>query len=106
MEVLGVIFSIIVAAVQGLKKIRPTWDGRPDPLVMMGSLDGHYIGSLQSFGPLFNGKLNFLVFFQALVAFHLEGGEVYEYIFAILAANESKALGGIKPLDGTNMTFF
>lgn len=37
-----------------------------------GSLDGYYVGSLQSFGSLLDGEFNLLVLFQTLVAFHLE----------------------------------
>jgi hypothetical protein len=73
---------------------------------MRGSLDGYYVGSLQSFGALLDGELNLLVLFQTLVAFHLESREVYKNILSALAADESESLGGIEPLDGTNITFF
>src|ERR1700692_3595796 len=46
-------------------------------------------------------KLNRLAFVQRFVSISLNGGEVYEYVFAGLALDESKALAGVKPLYGS-----
>ena len=43
-------------------------------------------------------ELNLLTFLQAAKAVGLDGGEVHEYIFTILAADKTIALGIVKPL--------
>jgi hypothetical protein len=53
---------------------------------------------LPALGALDHVKLNLLTFLQAAEAASLNGGEMHEYIFAILAADESVALGVVKPL--------
>jgi hypothetical protein len=73
---------------------------------MMQLLDGYDVGCLESLGTLLDGKLDFLILLQALVTFHLEGGEVHEYILSVLTSNEPKTFGRIEPLDRADMTFF
>ena len=43
-------------------------------------------------------ELNLLTFLQAAKTVCLDGGEVYEYVFTILAADKTIALGIVKPL--------
>jgi hypothetical protein len=53
---------------------------------------------LPALGSFNNVELHRLAFFQAAKAVRLDRREMHEYIFAILAADESKALGVIEPL--------
>src|SRR6266446_5243195 len=53
---------------------------------------------LPALGALGHFELHGLAFLQALEAARLDGREMHEDIFAILAADESEALGVIKPL--------
>jgi hypothetical protein len=73
---------------------------------IMRLLDGDNVGGLESFGTLFDRELHFLIFLKAFVTFHLEGGEVHEYIFTVLTSNEAETFGCIEPFDSTDMTFF
>jgi len=43
-------------------------------------------------------KLHLLTFLEAAESAGLDGGEMYEYILTILAADETIALGVVKPL--------
>ncbi len=43
-------------------------------------------------------KLNLLTFLQAAKTVCLDGGEMHKYIFTILAADKTIALGIVKPL--------
>jgi hypothetical protein len=67
--------------------------------------EGHYIGSLQTFGAFLNGKLHLLFGFQLTVAIRLNGGEVHKHIITTIATNEAIALGGIEPFNGSNKAF-
>jgi hypothetical protein len=53
---------------------------------------------LPAFGAFDYVKLNLLAFLQAAETAGLNGGEMYEYIFAVLAADESVAFSVVKPL--------
>jgi hypothetical protein len=64
----------------------------------------HYIGGLQAFRPIFDGKLYPLLGFELLVAFHLEGAEMDKDILAIFAADKAIAFGGIEPFYGSGET--
>jgi len=54
--------------------------------------------SLVAFRALFDLEFDCLAFVQGLIAFHLNGGEVNEHVFARLALDESIAFGCVKPL--------
>ena len=43
-------------------------------------------------------ELNRLSFLKAAESLRLDGGVMYEYILAVLAADETKAFGVVKPL--------
>jgi hypothetical protein len=61
-------------------------------------LDALDVLCLPAFGALDYVKLNLLTFLKAAEAVGLNGGEVNEHILAVLAADESIALGIVKPL--------
>ena len=56
---------------------------------------------LQAFLALDDSEADLLSFFQAFEALALDGAEMHEYILAIFAADEAKALGVVEPLHGT-----
>ena len=57
---------------------------------------------LQAFRPLLDLKADSLAFGQRLEAAAFDGGEVHEHIFtAIGRGDKAKALGFVKPLNGT-----
>ena len=58
-------------------------------------LDVFRLQSLRTFGYVEPYRLPFL---EATKATRLDGGEMHEDIFAILAGNKAKALGIVKPL--------
>jgi hypothetical protein len=60
-----------------------------------------YVRSLQALGASGNLEFNRLPFVQRLVPFSLNGGEVYENVLAGLALDESEALTGVEPLNGS-----
>jgi hypothetical protein len=53
---------------------------------------------LPALGAFDNVELNLLAFLQAAESVRLDGGEVNEYVFAVLAADEPITLGVVKPL--------
>jgi len=53
---------------------------------------------LKAFRTLLHLEFNCLTLIQGLVTVHLNGGEVYEYIFTGLTLDESVALRSIEPL--------
>ena len=57
-----------------------------------------YILCLPALGSLDYIELDLLTFLQAPKSTGLDGGEVYEYILSILAADETITLGVVKPL--------
>jgi hypothetical protein len=61
-------------------------------------LDAFDVLCLPALGALYDVELNLLTFLQAAKTVGLDGGEVHEYVFTILAADESIALGIVKPL--------
>ena len=61
-------------------------------------LDALDVLSLPALGAFDHVKLNLLTFLQTAESASLDGGEMHEDILAILAANESVALGVVKPL--------
>ena len=62
------------------------------------SLDALDVLRLPALGALYDVELNLLTFLQAAKTVCLDGGEVHEYVLAILAADETIALGIVKPL--------
>ncbi len=58
----------------------------------------HNIGRLRTFGATGNFEFNFLIYFQGLESFALDGREVHEHIFSIFLGNEAIAFGVIEPL--------
>jgi len=64
----------------------------------MHRLEGCYVLRLKALRTLLDFKFHCLTFIQRLVALGLNGGKMYEYIFAGLALDESKALRSIEPL--------
>jgi hypothetical protein len=61
-------------------------------------LDALDVLCLPAFGAFDYVKLNLLTFLKAAEAVGLNGGEVNENVLAVLAADESIALGIVKPL--------
>ena len=61
-------------------------------------LDAFDVLGLPALGAFDHVKLYLLTFLQTAEAAGLNGGEMYEYILAVLAADESIALGVVKPL--------
>jgi hypothetical protein len=61
-------------------------------------LDGLDVLGLPALRTLDDVKLNLLTFLQAAESIRLDSGEVNEHIFAVLTANETIALGIVKPL--------
>src|SRR5215813_8298360 len=59
------------------------------------------VRSLQTLRATHDFELNGLAVVQGLVAFRLDRGKMYEYIFPGLALDEAKALAGVKPLHGS-----
>src|SRR5579871_1840391 len=59
------------------------------------------VGSLQTLRATHNFEFNSLAVVQGLVAFRLDRGIMYEYIFPGLALDEAEALAGVKPLHGS-----
>ena len=55
------------------------------------------VGSLMSAGTFHDIELNVLTFVKGLEAFTLDGGKMYEYVFAIFTFDETKALFSVKP---------
>jgi hypothetical protein len=66
----------------------------------VGLKSGNVCG-LETLGTTSDFKFNRLAFVQRFVSISLNCGKVYEYIFAGLALDESKALAGVKPLHGS-----
>jgi hypothetical protein len=64
-------------------------------------LESGNVCGLQTLWTTSDFKLNRLAFVQRFVSISLNGGEMYEYIFAGLALDESKALAGVKPFYGS-----
>ena len=62
------------------------------------SLDTLDVLCLPALGAFDHVKLHLLSFLQAAEAARLDGGEMYEYILTVLAADETIALGVVKPL--------
>ncbi len=63
------------------------------------NLDGLHVFRLPAFGSLDDIELDRLAFLQAAEAVGLDSGEMHENIFPILAADESKSLGVVEPLN-------
>ena len=61
-------------------------------------LDALDVLCLPALGALHNVKLHLLTFLKAAEAASLNGGEMHEYILAVLAADKTVALGVVKPL--------
>jgi hypothetical protein len=61
-------------------------------------LDAFNVFCLPAFWAFYNVELNLLSFLQTAETTGLDSGEVYKHVFAILAADESVALGVVKPL--------
>ena len=63
-----------------------------------GGLDAFDVLRLPALGAFYDVELNLLTFLQAAKAVCLDGGEVNENVLATLAADETIALGIVKPL--------
>ena len=61
-------------------------------------LDALDVLCLPALGAFDHVKLHLLTFLQTAESARLNGGEMYEYILTVLAADESIALGIVKPL--------
>jgi hypothetical protein len=61
-------------------------------------LDTLHVLGLPALGAFDHIELNLLAFLEAAESTRLYGGEVYEYILTILAANETITLGVVEPL--------
>jgi len=61
-------------------------------------LDALDVLSLPALGALDHVKLHLLTFLQTAEPTSLNGGEMYEDILTVLAADETVALGVVKPL--------
>jgi hypothetical protein len=82
-----------------LKKLKAAIAGRPYRVVTCEvGLDRLDVLCLPSLGAFDYVKLHLLTFLEAAESARLDGGEMYEYILSILAADESIALGVVKPL--------
>ena len=57
-----------------------------------------YLVGLRSFGSLDDVKLDFIAFFEALVAFALNGCVMDEDVGSIIASEETVSLSVVKPL--------
>ena len=64
------------------------------PRLPLGDL---YVFRLPAFRPLYNIKLDRLTLFQGAESVALNGGVMNEHVVAIGAADESEALGIVKP---------
>lgn len=49
-------------------------------------------------------ELNALTLFKGSVSISLDGGEVNKQVLAIITDDETEALGGVEPLDGTALS--
>ena len=61
-------------------------------------LEGLDVRGLEALGSFGHFEFNSLAIIQRLIAISHDRRKMYEYIFAALALDESKALAGIKPL--------
>jgi hypothetical protein len=77
------------------KERRPA--GPPSLRILFCGLDAFNVLGLPSFGAFDYVELNLLALLQAAKPVCLNGGEVHEYIFTILAADKTLALGVVKP---------
>src|SRR4051794_28031482 len=59
------------------------------------------VGRLKALGPLLHLELDRLAFLEALVAVHLDGGEVDEDISPVRLRDEPVALLSVEPFDST-----
>jgi anti-sigma B factor antagonist len=70
----------------------------PPSLEFLRGLDGLDVLGLPALRTFHDVELDLLTFLQAAESVRLDSGEVYEHIFAVLTANETIALGIVKPL--------
>src|SRR5690606_37385227 len=61
--------------------------------------DASHVGGVEPLGAGLNLELDDLALRQGLEAVHLNGGEMYEDVFAALLLNEAIAFGVIEPLN-------
>ena len=64
-------------------------------------LNYSYIGSLRSLFTLRYLILYILTLFKSLKSFHVQTGEMYEYILSVLSCNKAIAFLIVKPLYGS-----
>jgi hypothetical protein len=62
-------------------------------------LDFSYVGGLQPFGAVNHIERYGLAFGEGFETFTLDGGEVYEYVFAVFLLDETETLGVVEPLN-------
>ena len=79
-------------------KIRRAAFRPPCPSNCEAVLDAFDVFCLPALGAFDYVELNLLSFLQAAETVGLNGGEVYKYVLTVLAADESIALGVVKPL--------
>jgi hypothetical protein len=63
-----------------------------------GGLDALDVLCLPALRAFHNVELNLLAFLKAAETVGLDGGEVYKYVLAVLAADKPVTLGVVKPL--------
>ena|SRR5262245_7541114 len=78
------------------KRVPKALSDREHPVVVR--LDGSNVLCLKAFRTFRDIELYSLAFLQAAEATSLNGGEMYENVFAILTAYKAIALGVVKPL--------
>jgi hypothetical protein len=61
-------------------------------------LNSGYVGSLKTFGAFFHGESYRVAFCQSFESVTLDGGKMYEYVFAIFLLDKTKTLAVIEPL--------
>ena len=87
--------------IQEARRLRPQKERRPAgrPLSDFEAvLDAFDVLCLPALRAFYDVKLNLLAFLQAAESVGLDGGEVHENILPVLAADETIALGIVKPL--------
>jgi len=94
------------------QKVKAAMPGRLFEFYWKSGLGRLDVLRLPALGAFDNVELDLLTFLQAAKAAGLNGGEMHEYIFAVLAADESVAFSVVKPLYcscfhvDTNFLFF
>ena len=64
-----------------------------------------YLVCLRSLGSLDDVEFDFIAFFEALIAFALDGCVVNEYVGALIATEETVPFSVVEPLDSSFQSF-